>query len=418
MSLTNAYSAEFGRSAGGVFNAVTRSGANTFTGSLFEFHRNSALDARNFFDPPSAPKPDFTRHQFGAVLGGPVRRDRTFFFAAYEGLKERLGVTGVSAVPDDDARRGILAGRPLTLHPAVPRYLDTLFPRANGRSLGNGGAEYLFSGTQPTDEHFYQLRVDHRLSAADSAFVRATHDRADVARIPANKPPISTIDEQTRNTYITGEHLHTFSSSMLNQLRVGLNRSVSLADNRRTIEIPPDLAWLPGEQFGYLTIQGLVTEMAGDFRLPRNDRLNNWQISDMLIRTRGKHSLGSALHRRAWLQPLGQSEHDRLLAPRTSGPEAGMLVKPGAWRAQSLLGCELLPVAGGQHARQSRTEHVDRTGLRVDRCVAREVVRPWRQPRAAGTNRSVQHGDDVAADSGGGEGDVLGPIWRILGGLG
>src|SRR5687768_702114 len=119
--LTNAYSAEFGRSAGGVFNAVTRSGANRYTGSVFEFHRNSALDARNFFDPPSLPKPDFTRHQFGAVLGGPLQRDRTFFFGAYEGLIERLGVTGVTAVPDDDARRGIIAGRAIALHPAVLR---------------------------------------------------------------------------------------------------------------------------------------------------------------------------------------------------------------------------------------------------------------------------------------------------------
>ena len=289
--LTNAYSAEFGRSAGGVFNAVTRSGANRYTGSAFEFHRNSALDARNFFDPPSQPKPDFTRHQFGAVLGGPVQRDRTFFFAAYEGLIERLGVTGVTAVPDDDARRGILAGRPITLHPAVPRYLDVLFPRANGRSLGNGGAEYLFSDTQPTDEHFYQLRVDHRPSAANSVFVRMTHDRAEVTRIPPNKPPIAIFDEQTRNTYVTAEYQRTFSRSMLNQLRLGLNRSVSLADNRRTIDIPPDMAWLPGENFGYLTIQGLVTEMAGDFRLPRNDRLNNWQISDTLIWTGGNHLL-------------------------------------------------------------------------------------------------------------------------------
>ena len=139
--LTNAYPAEFGRSAGGVFNAVTRSGANGYNGSLFEFHRNSALDARNFFDPPSLPKPSFTRHQFGGVLGGPLQRDRTFFFGAYEGLIERLGVTGVTAVPDDDARRGILAGRQVGLHPAVPRYLDVLFPRANGRSLGNGGAD-------------------------------------------------------------------------------------------------------------------------------------------------------------------------------------------------------------------------------------------------------------------------------------
>ena len=289
--LTNAYSAEFGRSAGGVFNAVTRSGANRYSGSIFEFHRNSALDARNFFDPASLPKPEFTRHQFGGVFGGPLQRDRTFFFGAYEGLIERLGVTGVTAVPDDDARRGIIAGRPITMHPAVPRYLDILFPRANGRSLGNGGAEYLFTETQPTDEHFYQLRVDHRMSSENSMFVRATHDRGDVIRMPANKPPISTIDEATRNTYVTGEYQHTFSQGMLNQLRVGLNRSVSLADNRRTIDIPPDLAWLPGEKFGYMTIQGLVTEMAGDFRLPRNDRLNNWQISDTLISTHGRHLL-------------------------------------------------------------------------------------------------------------------------------
>jgi outer membrane receptor protein involved in Fe transport len=289
--LTNAYSAEFGRSAGGVFNAVTRSGANRYTGSIFEFHRNSALDARNFFDPESLPKPEFTRHQFGGVLGGPLQRDRTFFFGAYEGLVERLGVTGVTAVPDDDARRGIIGGRQITLHPAIPRYLDVLFPRANGRSLGNGGAEYLFTEPQPTDEHLYQLRVDHQTRAANSLFVRVTHDRADVIRTPPNKPPIATIDEATRNTYVTAQYQHAFTQNTLNQIRLGLNRSVSLADNRRTIDIPPDLAWLPGEKFGYLTIQGLVTEMAGDFRLPRNDRLNNWQISDMLIATRGRHLL-------------------------------------------------------------------------------------------------------------------------------
>jgi hypothetical protein len=289
--LTNAYSAEFGRSAGGVINAVTRSGRNDFHGSAFEFHRNSALDAKNFFDPASQPKPEFTRNQFGAVLGGPLQRDKTFFFAAYEGLIERLGITGVTAVPDDDARRGVLAGRPITLHPAVPAYLETLFPHANGRSLGGGAAEYLFSDTQPTDEHFFQLRLDHRLSATDSVFLRATHDRGQVERIPPTKPPISITQEATRNSYFTLEHQHTFSPTAINQLRVGLNRSVSLADNQRTIDIPSSLSWLPGEKFGYLTIQGLVTEMAGDYRLPRNDRLDNWQIGNTLLLTRGRHSM-------------------------------------------------------------------------------------------------------------------------------
>jgi hypothetical protein len=110
--LTNAYSAEFGRSAGGVINAVTRSGQNRFTGSLFEFHRNSAFDAKNFFDPADKEIPAFKRNQFGGALGGPIRKDKTFFFAAYESLIERLGVTGVSTVPDADARQGRLPGRP------------------------------------------------------------------------------------------------------------------------------------------------------------------------------------------------------------------------------------------------------------------------------------------------------------------
>ncbi len=289
--LTNAYSAEFGRSSGGVINAVTRSGANDYHGSLFEFHRNSALDARNFFDPPSRPKPDFRRNQFGAVLGGPLKKDRTFFFAAYEGLIERLGVTGITAVPDDDARRGILpGGRTVTLHPAIPAYLDLLFPHANGRSLGGGAAEYLFTESQPTDEHFFQVRLDHRLSARDTVFVRATHDRGDVDRIAPDKPPINIQPERTRNTYVTVEQQHTFSPSLLNLLRLGLNRSVSLADNRRTVEVPASMSWIPGDPFGYLTIRGLVTEMAGDFRLPRDDRLNNWQLGDTIIWTRGRHS--------------------------------------------------------------------------------------------------------------------------------
>src|SRR5262252_8654405 len=127
--LTNAYSAEFGRSAGGVINAVTRSGQNRFTGSLFEFHRNSAFDAKNFFDPADKEIPAFKRNQFGGAVGGPIRKDKTFFFAAYESLIERLGVTGVSTVPDANARQGILPGvSPVTLHPAIPTYLEKFFP--------------------------------------------------------------------------------------------------------------------------------------------------------------------------------------------------------------------------------------------------------------------------------------------------
>jgi Carboxypeptidase regulatory-like domain/TonB-dependent Receptor Plug Domain len=181
--LTNAYSAEFGRSSGGVINAVTRSGSNDYHGSLFEFHRNSALDAKNFFDPADRPIPAFKRNQFGGALGGPIRQDKTFFFAAFEGLIERLGVTGLTAVPDDNARKGLLQAsvngnpqfnpdgtplfRQIELHPAIPAYLDLLFPRVNGRLLKSqrelltGAGEYFFTVSQPTDEYFVQGRIDH-----------------------------------------------------------------------------------------------------------------------------------------------------------------------------------------------------------------------------------------------------------------
>jgi outer membrane receptor protein involved in Fe transport len=289
--LTNAYSAEFGRSAGGVINAVTRSGANAIHGSGFEFYRNSALDAKNYFDPRDAPIPDFYRHQFGGVLGGPIRKDRTFFFGAVESLIERLGITGVTAVPDDSARRGMLPDRTIVLHPAVPAYLETLFPRANGRSLGGGVAEYLFSKTQPIDEYFAQIRIDHRFKGGDTLFARYTVDDGRVDRMPPNKPPVSITQEHSRNQYVTVEHQRPFSATLLNTLKGGINRSVSLADNVRTIDIPPSLSWIPGEKFGYLTIAGLVTEMAGDFRLPRNDYLSTWQLGDTLFWTRGAHAV-------------------------------------------------------------------------------------------------------------------------------
>ncbi len=298
--LTNAYSAEFGRSAGGVINAVTRSGSNKLHGSLFEFHRNSALDAKNFFDDPRQPIPPFKRNQFGGTLGGPIRRDQTFFFAAYEGLIERLGITGVTAVPDANARRGILpaptpsdpkATRMIILHSAVPAYLETLFPLPNGRSLGAGAAEYLFSLSQPTDEHFFQGRIDHRFSENDTLWGRYTFDNGKVNRQPTNKPPIAFTKERSRSQYFTLEHEHTYSPNVLNTARFGFNRSTQEAENQRTINIPPSLSWVPGEPFGYLTIAGLVTEMAGDFRLPRFDRLNSFQWGDTMFLMKGRHSI-------------------------------------------------------------------------------------------------------------------------------
>src|SRR2546422_2536049 len=290
--LTNAYSAEFGRSAGGVINAVTRSGENTIHGSAFEFLRNSALDAKNFFDPLSNPIPPFKRNQFGATVGGPIRRDKTFFFGAYEGLIERLGISGLTSVPDENARQGILPGRPrVTLHPAIPPLIDTFFPSPNGRNLGGGAAEYLFSRSQPTNEHFAQGRIDHQFSERNRIFGRYTFDNGNVKRTPPAKPPVVYTREKSRNQYLTLEYQHTFTPTFLNEIRFGVNRSTQLADNVRTITIPPSMSWIPGEPFGYFTISGLVTEAAGDYRLPRLDRLNNVSLSENVLLTRSRNAM-------------------------------------------------------------------------------------------------------------------------------
>jgi outer membrane receptor protein involved in Fe transport len=296
--LTNSYSAEFGRATGGVINAVTRSGTNAPHGSAFEFLRNSAMDAKDFFAAPGATIPPLKRNQFGATAGGKIRKDKTFYFAAFESLIERLGVSGVTNVPDANARKGLLPTsasdptlRQIPLNPAIPAYLNLLFPLPNGRALGGGAAQYLFTAPQPDNEYFTQGRIDHHFSEFDTLFGRYTFDNGAIDRPPVNKPPITNTKERSRNQYTTLEEQHAFSPVALNTLRLGYNRSTSESNNERTIDIPPALSWIPGQPFGYLTISGLVTEAAGDYRLPRNDHLNTWEANDTFFLTRGRHGL-------------------------------------------------------------------------------------------------------------------------------
>jgi hypothetical protein len=287
--LTNSYSAEFGRSAGGVINAVTRAGTNQYHGSLFEFLRNSDLDAKNFFDPATLPIPPFKRNQFGGVMGGPIHKDRTFFFGSFESLIDRLGVTGVTSVPNLNARKGLLPTGQINVNQAIQPFLDTLLPPPNGRDLGGGVAQYLFTEPQPTNEYFTQGRIDHRFSMNDFLFGRYTFDNGNVDRPPTVKVPVTNTKERSRNQYVTLEYQHVFSPSLLNTLRVGFSRSDHESTNERTIDIPPSLTWIPGQPLGFLTISGVATEDFGDWRLPRRDRLNNWQYADTLFWNRGAH---------------------------------------------------------------------------------------------------------------------------------
>src|SRR5262245_33621829 len=167
--LTGAYSAEYGRYSGGIITAVSKSGGNEFHGNLYEFHRNDNLDARNFFDQKN--KPEFKRNQFGGTIGGPIVRDRTFFFGGYEGLFQRRGESRLAVVPSADVHRGILPCPRVTpaagftgsqapcnnagtstytvnINPAVRPFLD-LYPVPNGADFGDGTGQLFSNPKRP-----------------------------------------------------------------------------------------------------------------------------------------------------------------------------------------------------------------------------------------------------------------------------
>jgi hypothetical protein len=220
---TNSYSAAYGRSAGGVISAVTKSGTNQLHGSIFEFVRNSSFDAKNFFDSPTAPIPPFRRNQFGVEVDGPIVRNRTFFLGSYEGLRQRLGVTSRSVVPDANARLGIFPnGSRVTVSPAVPPYL-ALVPLPNDRNFGDGTGEFLNAASQATNEDFYVGRVDHRFSENTTLFARFTIDDATVAVPDA----IRLVEAQTKSSYryVTVELTRILTAQLLNTARVSMNRS-------------------------------------------------------------------------------------------------------------------------------------------------------------------------------------------------
>src|SRR6266446_2622040 len=187
--ITSNYSAEYGKTSGGVVNAVTRSGTNSFHGSAYEFIRNNKLDARNFFDDPTLSTPPFKRNQFGGAVGGPIFKNRTFFFADYEGIRQSKGITTVATVPSLIARTGALCSNPdnpnnvcspfnVTVDPSAQAYF-TFYPTPQNPLVGSNGdlGVFTFAGQQVVNENFLTARVDHRFSDKDSLFGSYMYDK-------------------------------------------------------------------------------------------------------------------------------------------------------------------------------------------------------------------------------------------------
>jgi len=284
---TNAYSAEFGRNSGGQINAVSKSGTNDWHGSLYEFHRNDNFDARNFFDTPR--KPEFKRNQFGGSIGGPIKKDKTFFFFNYESLREQLGRTVSTVVPDLNARQGRLPGlaNPIAISPAIRPFLDE-FPLPNGANLGGGLAAYNFGFNQQITQHFFQGRVDFNLNDRHQFFARYTFDDADQA-LPTDFPQFPRTF-LSRNQFFTAEHRFIQSARTLHTFRFGFGRTRIGQDveSNTTQTLTP---FIPGRALiGNIDIGGLPRfgpQSSANLRLTQNV----FSFEHGMVHTRGRHLL-------------------------------------------------------------------------------------------------------------------------------
>jgi hypothetical protein len=335
---TNAFSAEYGRASGGVVSAVTKSGTNTLHGALFEFVRNSALDAKNYFDSRSAPIPPFKRNQFGAEADGPVIRNRTFFLASFEAVRQRLGVTTVSVVPDAGARQGIFPGQPrIDVNPAAAGYL-ALVPLPNGQAFADGTGRYSSAASQPTNETFFAGRLDHRVSDMTSLFARFTYDTA-LGSVPDGFL-LSRANSQSLNRYFTLGATRIFRERLLNTVRVSQNRSYSAGTISFLRPVDPSLSFLPGEPLGQISVTGLFSLGPSRFS-PAFSTFNLYQFSDDVAYAAGRHSLKFGGDYRFYRlptirpqSPYGYYQFSSLANFLTAKPQSVEMTLPGSTLAR------------------------------------------------------------------------------------
>ena len=250
--LTNTYGAQYGGN-GSVVNAVTRSGTNSLHGSVYEFLRNSALDSTTF---PATTKQPFEKNQFGGTLGGPIKKDKMFFFTNYEGIRQNTGQTNLRNVPDANALQGMIpyvasgsgatpasctapsggvglancgpgsanAANFATIQPYLALYSPfTNLPGAT--NLGNGSERVSVNANSPAREDYVMGRYDWTISQSDSLFARYLFDNANLTEPFYGSFPQWPNYDRTRNQFTTVGEKHVFSSSLINSFTAGFTRT-------------------------------------------------------------------------------------------------------------------------------------------------------------------------------------------------
>lgn len=301
--VSDTYGANYGKRTGAQISIITASGGNKLHGSVYEFLRNSALDARNYFD--QAKIPEFQRNDFGAALGGPLRRDKLFGFGNYEGYRQNLGLSALAFVPDNASRAAASS---------IVKPLLDLWPVANGPELLNpngtpsGIAEAFSNPPQHVREDFGTTRIDANLTPNDLLFGVYTVDDSDATTPSQN--PYSNIYERLREQVLSAQEQHVFSPSLLNTLRFGYSRAAYYF----TGEVPvPVSGWVADKPVGAIVISGSTASngasqvtLAGANTGSNNQAVRNlFTVDEHIFWTRGRHQVEAGI----WLQRLQSNDN-------------------------------------------------------------------------------------------------------------
>ena len=307
--VSDTYGAGYGKRDGAQVSIVTTSGTNQLHGTAFEFIRNSALDARNYFDQEAIP--ELQRNQFGGSLGGPIRRNKAFLFGNYEGFRQNWGLSAVTLVPDNRARQGYLptssGGEQFVgVDPAVAPLL-ALWPEQNGPELGGGIGVAFSHPKQHIQEDFGTARFDSNLSSKDLLFAAYTID--DSSAITPSQNPLSWINETLREQVTSVQEQHVFSTSLLNTARFGFSRASFFFTGSTPVDVP---GWVTGAPIGAIVISGSTASngasaisLAGTNVGSNNVTARNlFTVDDHVYWSHGRHQVEAG----GWLQRLQSND--------------------------------------------------------------------------------------------------------------
>jgi len=281
------FSAEYGQSAGAIVNLATRSGANDFHGEVFEFFRNDALDARNFFELTSNHPAPFKRNQFGGNVGGPIIRKKVFFFFSYEGLRQRQGLNLNSVVISDAQRASVT-------DPVIARLVE-LIPRANFVD-SSGTPRFISSARAPVNVDQWTADINYNLSERDRLhgyFAIQDAETSEPNRTGNTIPGFGHTSRALRQIFTLNE-THTFGTNVVNEARVGFNRFSSRSTPNAQLN-PADFGILNGinQPIGLpqINVAGGGLNFGGPAAQPSGRGDTTFVVADTVSWLYGRHSL-------------------------------------------------------------------------------------------------------------------------------